>query len=64
MPVAEVQSRSPAELVDEVWRPVAAEQQRRRKAQRPLTHRLMGLPGVSRRSRRLLAPIDSMFVDG
>jgi phosphatidylserine/phosphatidylglycerophosphate/cardiolipin synthase-like enzyme len=64
MPVAEVQSRSPADLVDRVWRPVAAEQARRREAEQPLTHRLMGLPEVSRRSRRLLGPIDSFFVDG
>jgi phosphatidylserine/phosphatidylglycerophosphate/cardiolipin synthase-like enzyme len=64
MPIREVESRSPAELVDQVWRPVSIEQARRREAQRPLTHRLMGLPGISRRSRRLLAPIDSMFVDG
>ena len=64
LPIEEVERRGTAELVDQVWRPVASEQARRRKAEQPLTHRLMLLPGVSRRSRRLLAPIDSMFVDG
>jgi phosphatidylserine/phosphatidylglycerophosphate/cardiolipin synthase-like enzyme len=64
MTVEEVERRSATELVDKVWRPVAAEQARRRAEQRPLTHRLMELPAVSRRSRRLLGPIDAFFVDG
>ena len=30
----------------------------------PRTHRLTRLPHVSRRSRRLLGPVDSFLVDG
>ena len=56
--------RSPAQLVDELWRPIAFEQQARRERGDPLTHRLVALPGVSRRSRRLLGPLDSFLVDG
>jgi phosphatidylserine/phosphatidylglycerophosphate/cardiolipin synthase-like enzyme len=54
----------PARMVDEVWRPTAAEQLARRRAGSPLTHRLVLLPGVSHRSRRLLGPIQSLLVDG
>jgi phosphatidylserine/phosphatidylglycerophosphate/cardiolipin synthase-like enzyme len=54
----------PATLVDDLWRPTAAEQLSRRRAGAPPTHRLLLLPGVSRRSRRLLGPIQSLLVDG
>jgi len=54
----------PATLVDTVWRPIASEQLERRAAGAPLTHHLVELPGVSRRSRRLLGPLDSLVVDG
>ena len=36
----------------------------RRDSDLPLTHRLVGLPHVSRRSRRLLGPFESYLVDG
>ena len=55
---------APAELVDRLWRPVAHEQLERRRAGRPLTHRVVELPGVSRHSKRLLGPVDGLFVDG
>ena len=55
---------APAELVDRRWRPVAREQLERRRAGRPLTHRVVELPGVSRHSKRLLGPVDGLFVDG
>ena len=64
MPLEKVRGRESAELVDEVWRPVASQQAEHREAHRPLTHRLVRLPGVSRRSRRLLGPLDSFLVDG
>jgi phosphatidylserine/phosphatidylglycerophosphate/cardiolipin synthase-like enzyme len=64
LPIEEVASREPADLVDTVWRPIAAEQARRQESGQPLTHRLVRLPGVSRHSRRLLGPLDSFFVDG
>jgi phosphatidylserine/phosphatidylglycerophosphate/cardiolipin synthase-like enzyme len=54
----------PAGLVDDVWRPIASELLVRRRAGAPATHRLLLLPGVSRRTRRLLGPIQSLLVDG
>jgi phosphatidylserine/phosphatidylglycerophosphate/cardiolipin synthase-like enzyme len=54
----------PATVVDELWRPIAHEQLARRRAGQPLTHRLSALPGVSRRSERLLGPLTSFAVDG
>jgi phosphatidylserine/phosphatidylglycerophosphate/cardiolipin synthase-like enzyme len=63
MPIEQVRDTEPAQLVDDVWRPVAAEQADRRESKQPLTHRLVRLPGVSRRSRRLLGPLDYFAVD-
>jgi phosphatidylserine/phosphatidylglycerophosphate/cardiolipin synthase-like enzyme len=63
LPQTELES-APAELVDRRWRPVAREQLERRQAGRPLTRRVVELPGVSRHSKRLLGPIDGLFVDG
>jgi phosphatidylserine/phosphatidylglycerophosphate/cardiolipin synthase-like enzyme len=54
----------PAQIVDELWRPIASEQLARRRAGSPLTHHLIELPGVSRRSRRLVGPLDALLVDG
>jgi phosphatidylserine/phosphatidylglycerophosphate/cardiolipin synthase-like enzyme len=54
----------PTELVDRVWRPIAEEQLERRRAGLPLTHRLMRLAHVSRRSDRLLGPLQGLLVDG
>jgi len=56
--------RSVAAVIDELWRPIAAEQLRRRAAGEPPTHHLLGLPGVSRRSRRLLGPLQGLLDDG
>ena len=55
---------APATVVDERWRPIAAEQLRRLRAGEPATHRLIALPGVSRRSRRLLGPLQGLVDDG
>ena len=54
----------PVEAVDELWRPISAEQLRLRRSGRPATHRLARLEHVSRRSRRLLGPVDGLLVDG
>ena len=54
----------PATVFDEQWRPTASEQLTRRRAGAPLTHHLLELPGVSRRSRRLMGPLDALVVDG
>jgi phosphatidylserine/phosphatidylglycerophosphate/cardiolipin synthase-like enzyme len=64
LPLAEVQGHEPVELVDDRWKPVAEEQLRRRGRGEPLTHRLVRLPGASRRSRRLLGPLQGLVVDG
>jgi phosphatidylserine/phosphatidylglycerophosphate/cardiolipin synthase-like enzyme len=50
-------------MVDEHWRPIAAEQLRRREAGAPPTHRLLALPGVSKRSARLLGPLQGLRDD-
>ena len=55
---------APAAVVDERWRPIAMEQLRRRDAGEPPTHRLIALPGVSKRARRLLGPLAGMVDDG
>jgi phosphatidylserine/phosphatidylglycerophosphate/cardiolipin synthase-like enzyme len=47
----------PARIVDELWEPIAEEQLARLARGEPLTHRLVKLPGVSKRHRRLLGPI-------
>jgi phosphatidylserine/phosphatidylglycerophosphate/cardiolipin synthase-like enzyme len=54
----------PVRAVDEQWRPIAAEQLERRRRGEPLTHHMIELPGVSKRSRRLLGPLDALVVDG
>jgi phosphatidylserine/phosphatidylglycerophosphate/cardiolipin synthase-like enzyme len=63
-PLDEVRGRDPRELVDEAWKPTAVEQRRRRERGEALTHRLVELPGVSRRSRRLGGPLTGLVVDG
>jgi phosphatidylserine/phosphatidylglycerophosphate/cardiolipin synthase-like enzyme len=57
-------SGEPARVVDELWCPIAREQLQRRQRGEPQTHRLLELPGVSRRSTALLGPLDSLLVDG
>ena len=57
-------SGEPARVIDAMWRPIAGEQLERRRRGEPLTHRLLELPGVSRRSMALLGPLDGLFVDG
>jgi phosphatidylserine/phosphatidylglycerophosphate/cardiolipin synthase-like enzyme len=57
-------SGEPAQVIDSLWRPIAGEQLARRRRGEPLTHRLLELPGASRRSMALLGPVDGLFVDG
>jgi phosphatidylserine/phosphatidylglycerophosphate/cardiolipin synthase-like enzyme len=64
LPVESVAVRDVRELVDEVWRPIAEEQRGRRDRNEPLTHRLVELAGVSRRSNRLRGPLQGLVVDG
>ncbi len=64
MDEAEVDAASAATLVDEQWRPIANEQLERRRAGANPTHRLLELPGASRRSARLLGPLSGLLADG
>ena len=57
-------SGEPVGVIDEMWRPIAGEQLERRQRGEPLTHRLLELPGVSRRSMALLGPLHGLLVDG
>ena len=59
-----VRGRTPRELVDEHWIPVAFEQLRRERENLPATHHLIALPGVSKRSGRLLGPLTGLIDDG
>jgi phosphatidylserine/phosphatidylglycerophosphate/cardiolipin synthase-like enzyme len=61
---AETLGGDPATLIDEIWRPLATEQLERRQAGEQLTHGVVGLAHVSRRSKRLLGPLQSLLVDG
>ena len=54
----------PVVIVDTIWRPLAEQQLARRQSSAPLTHKLLRLPHVSRRSRRLLGPLQGFVVDG
>jgi phosphatidylserine/phosphatidylglycerophosphate/cardiolipin synthase-like enzyme len=63
LPLAEV-SGDPTSIIDERWKPTAAEQLDRLTAGAPLTHRLVRLPHVSRVSERLLGPLQGLLVDG
>jgi phosphatidylserine/phosphatidylglycerophosphate/cardiolipin synthase-like enzyme len=57
-------AEDPCVTVDERWRPIAREQLERRRAGAAPTHRLLELPGVSRRSKRLLGPLVGLLDDG
>ena len=53
----------PTRLIDERWRPIAEEQLERLEGGEVLTHRLVMLPGVSRRRRRILGSVQSRLYD-
>jgi|tagenome__1003787_1003787.scaffolds.fasta_scaffold20950241_2 phosphatidylserine/phosphatidylglycerophosphate/cardiolipin synthase-like enzyme len=60
---AAVEAADPTVMVDEHWRPIATEELRRRDAGRPPNHHVLALPGVSRRSGRLLGPLQGLLED-
>lgn len=64
LPLDEVRGRDPRALVDERWIPIAREQARREEEGAPPTHHLIALPGLSRRSERLLGPLTGLVDDG
>jgi phosphatidylserine/phosphatidylglycerophosphate/cardiolipin synthase-like enzyme len=62
--VSAIADRPPHTVIDELWQPIADEQLGRRESGQPPTHRLLALPGVSRRSQRLLGPLQGLVDDG
>ena len=54
----------PSTVVDELWRPIATEQRERSDRGEPITHSLVELQPSSRRSARLLGPLQALLVDG
>jgi phosphatidylserine/phosphatidylglycerophosphate/cardiolipin synthase-like enzyme len=61
---SEISERDVHAVVDEMWRPIAFEQLDRQNRGEPPTHRLLKLPGASRRVRRLLGPLNGLLTDG
>lgn len=59
----EIENVDPIELIDEHWERVSSEQLELLENGEPLTHRLVKLPGVSRRRRRLIGPLQSHLYD-
>jgi phosphatidylserine/phosphatidylglycerophosphate/cardiolipin synthase-like enzyme len=59
-----IADREPHVVVDEFWRPIALEQLQRLRRDQPPTHRLLAMPGISHRSRRLLGPLNGLLTDG
>ncbi|MGZ4416461.1 MAG: phospholipase D-like domain-containing protein [Gaiellaceae bacterium] len=62
-PVAELPVE-PTLVFDQLWKPIAEEQLRRHQHGSRLTHHLVQLPHVSRRSSSLLGPLSGLLVDG
>jgi phosphatidylserine/phosphatidylglycerophosphate/cardiolipin synthase-like enzyme len=54
----------PSAVFDELWRPIATEQRERMDRDEPLTHGLVEMQVSSRRSERLLGPLQALLVDG
>jgi phosphatidylserine/phosphatidylglycerophosphate/cardiolipin synthase-like enzyme len=61
-PVNEV-AGDPIAIIDRLWKPIAREQLEHRTRRERATHRLSMLPGISRRSRLLLGPLQGLVVD-
>ncbi len=54
----------PIEVIDTLWKPISCEQLERRNEGQALTHRLVCLPHVSKRTSRLFGPLSGLLVDG
>jgi phosphatidylserine/phosphatidylglycerophosphate/cardiolipin synthase-like enzyme len=52
------------DVIDRLWRPIAEDELARHRAGHHPTHRLMELPAVSRRTKRLIGPMRGLLVDG
>ncbi len=55
---------NPTETIDQLWKPISSEQLRRRNDGLSLTHRLVQLPHLSRRSSRAFGPLSGLLIDG
>ena len=62
LPIDEIDG-DPTEVIEERWKPIADEQLDRLRNDRPLSHRLVKLPGVSVRHRRILGPLEGRIYD-
>jgi phosphatidylserine/phosphatidylglycerophosphate/cardiolipin synthase-like enzyme len=58
-----VDTADPLELINSHWERIASEQLELLENGEPLTHRLVKLPGVSRRRRRVIGPLQSHLYD-
>lgn len=63
LPVANIPADTTT-AIDTIWKPLSAEQLQRQEQGQPLTHRLVRLPNLSRRSGRALGPLSGLLVDG
>jgi phosphatidylserine/phosphatidylglycerophosphate/cardiolipin synthase-like enzyme len=63
LPVDQV-DHEPVDVIDNLWKPISRQQLERRNAGQELTHRLVCLPHVSRRTSRLRGPLIGLVVDG
>jgi phosphatidylserine/phosphatidylglycerophosphate/cardiolipin synthase-like enzyme len=63
LPIAEIPA-DPIAAIDDLWKPISKDQLERRTGGQPLTHRLVRLPNVSKRSGRALGPLQGLLVDG
>jgi phosphatidylserine/phosphatidylglycerophosphate/cardiolipin synthase-like enzyme len=59
----EIEDVDPIELIDKHWQVVSSEQLELLENGEALTHRLVKLPGVSRRRRRLIGGLQSHLYD-
>jgi phosphatidylserine/phosphatidylglycerophosphate/cardiolipin synthase-like enzyme len=62
LPIEEIDGDATT-VIDERWEPISEEQLDRLQQDLPLTHRLVKLPGVSVRHRRLLGPLQGRIYD-
>ncbi len=63
LPIDQIAGK-PVQVIDDHWKPISKEQLARRQTGEPLTHRLVLLEHVSRRSDRLLGPLQGLLLDG
>ena len=61
---ATIAAMPPHTAVDDHWRRIAFQQLERGRAGQPPTHRLLALPGVSKRAGRLIGPLQGLVDDG